>query len=634
MANWTYLNAYLSSIPSAQRQRLLNLLYTKVQTTQIQSVSDYENQFQTDIAKLNTDPTAPVFTLRTQNFRDVTNSANFNDMEANAIGSLKTLYEETILLEDAISNHVSVVDGDIKSIEATIDDLNKQISNLELLAANTDGFITSVYDSFNVDNSNRLTRTSPGANAGFFTDPVLGFIDPNFDATIDNGTLKLPVATQVDFNINTATLENQIPIGITTLEQIAASGAFVPSQQLQYALADLLSPQNVSSYWAETVDVKSLVDASGNNITGAETDLVIGIGGIQQINHISVNPFSRYPYTITDIQYTKNNTSNVWHDLSDILEFPIAIEGLTNIDIPSIYASTLKFHIKQNSYSSLRYITTGVNNTISDLFDVATGTELQPPSSLVNPDTYFYAMTGNMQGLLGITNSLITDTDEINVYEFMYGIKSLGISRVLYSNKGLYVSKPFRSISPAAIGLTSVEDIPELTVVQYRVLVSYKDITDGIETGTDTLEANILPGDISVISNIPVGNQRAYPEIIDGSDDTATGQWSGFTRFAVNYSDDVTVFQNGVEMLPGTFNVEAQTDGTARIWFYSSNNINRNISVFTVNYTPATGHVIDLVKHDVAYITLQIILRSISPDRLLTPLVSSYSMKFKKWGAL
>src|SRR6185369_9325278 len=221
------------------------------------TVSDYENQFQTDIAKLNSDPTAPVFTLRTQNFRDVTNSANFNDMEANAIGSLKTLFEETILLEDAISNHVFVVDGDIKSIEATIDDLNKQISDLELLAANTDGFITSVYDSFNVDNSNRLTRTSPGANVGFFTDPTLGFIDQAFDAAIDNGTLKLPIGSQVDFNINMARLENQVPIGITTEQQLAASGAFVPTQQLQYALADLLSPQNVASYWAETVDVKS-----------------------------------------------------------------------------------------------------------------------------------------------------------------------------------------------------------------------------------------------------------------------------------------------------------------------------------------------------------------------------------------
>lgn len=634
MALWSYLNAYLSSIPASQRQRLLNLLYTRVQSTQIKSVADYEAQFQTDIAKLNADPTAPVFKLRSQNYRDITSSANFNDMENNAINSLKTLYQEAVLLEDAVSNHVSVVDADLASIEATVDDINKQVTQLELLASNTNGFVTSVYDSFNVDNSNRLTRTSSTVNLGFFIDPKLGFIQPAFDATIENGSLRLPIQNTLHFNINSATVENQDPIGISTLEQIAASGVITDTQQLQYSLADLLSPQTSDRYWAETVDVPSLVDASGNPILSAETDLVLGVAGIQQINRITIDPFSRYPYTITNIEYTKNALSDTWHQVP--ITFPVTVEALTPIDLPNnIYADKLKLHIRQNNYSALRYTTTGVTNTIDSLYNVATGNQFQPPESLTNPDTYYYAMTNNMQNLLGINTTLVSDTTQVNVYEFMYGMKSIALQQLRYANLGLYVSKPFRIESPGAIGLDVIESIPQLTAIQYRAIVNYKDIVDGQETGTSVLETNILPGQAMSIAD------DVYPEILDGSDNTViVGQWSGFTRFPLEWVNSTTptkpfvVKQNGIS-IAGTFNLEQQADNTARVWFYSGNNANRNISTFTVSYTPLeSARVVDLERHDVAYITLQVLLRSISPNPLLTPFVTSYSMKFKKFGSL
>lgn len=635
MALWTYLNAYLSSIPSSQRQRLLNLLYGQVQSTQIQTVADYEAAFQAEIKQLNQDPTSPTFTLRTQQYRDVTSSANFNDMEQNAIGSLKTLYQEAVLLENAVSNHVAVVDGDLTSIEATVDDLNKQVSQLELLSTNTDGFVTSVYDSFNVDNSNRLTRTDPNANAGFFTDPVLGFIQPAFDAVIDNGALKLPINNEIDFNINAAYLENQDPPGITTLEQTAPSGFLIPTQEMQYSLADLLSPQQPNTYWAETVDVTSLTDASGNPINNAQTDLIIGIAGVQQINRITVDPFTRYPYIITDIQYMKNALSGTWVDLAGSVAFPITVESSTIIDLPvDIYADTLKIHIQQNNYSSLRYTTTGVNNTIASLYNVATGQQIEPPASLTDPNNYYYAMTSSMQTLLGISPSIVNSFNQVNVYEFMYGIQNLAISQLLYSNLGLYVSKAFRITSPGAIGLDVIQTIPNLTAVQYRVFVQYKDIVDGVETGNATLNTAILPGSVSVISD------TTYPEILDGSDNDTTniafnGQWFGFTKFPVDLSQPISVSQNGVPMLSGSFNVDPQSDGTVRIWFFSNNNVNRNISVFTVSYTPqSSSRVASLAKHDVAYVNLQILLRSISPNRLITPFLTSYSMKFKKFGSL
>jgi hypothetical protein len=243
-------------------------------------------------------------------------------------------------------------------------------------------------------------------------------------------------------------------------------------------------------------------------------------------------------------------------------------------------------------------------------------------------------MTTNMKALLGIDQNIVDNISQINVYEFMYGAKSIEVSQLQYSNIGLYVSKPFRISSPGAVGLDVDEVIPELTATQYRVIINYKDIVNNVEVGTEAVSSNLLPGHVALISDI------SYPEILDGSDNSTTnmafdGQWFGYTRFAIDQSFPVTVNQNGIPMLSGTYNTELQPDGRVRIWFFSTNNVNRNISVFTVSYKPnISAYVLNLERHDIAYATLQIIPRSISSNRLLTPRISSYSMKFKKFGSL
>lgn len=636
MAIWNYLNAYVSSIPTSQRQRLLNLLYSQVQSGQLKTIADYQNQFTADMAALNSDPTAPTFDLRVQNYQDVTNSANFNAMEGTAVGNLQTLYTEALLLEDAVSNHTSLVSANLGSIESTVDNLNKQVDQLELLAANNDGYVTSVYDSFSGANNS----VNPSVdNNGYFIDTTLGYVINQ--ASIEGGALKLPILNSTQFNITTVSLENQIPSGITSYDMaatIANSGNPVITNQ--YALANLITPviTNASTVtpipWVETVDIPTLIDMNGNPVTAATTDLAIDIGGVQQVNRISINPFTRYPYSITDISYTQNiNASGNPTSLSNYIDFPITIESNpTLIDLPaSIYADSLTLHIVQNNYNSLRYTTTGMNNTISTLYNIATGQQLEPPASLMDPDTYYYAMTSNMKTLLGIDTTLQSDANQINVYEFLYGMNSIGVYRLNYGSNGIYVSIPYKVLKTGAVGLSVDEVIPPLTAIQYRVFADYKDILGGTETAVGGLAANILPGGVNTISD----QLNGYPEILDGSDD-GYGNWIGYTRFKVNTSllSNVTVNQNGTTPVIGVVATD-EAYGTTKIVFPSVNVVNRNTSFFTVNYTPiSNSQVIPLDKHDVDYVTLQIILRSMSPNQLLTPYINAYSLKFKKYGAL
>lgn len=616
MANWTYLDAYVSSLPEAQRQNLLNLIYGNVLAGSIQTTQQYEASLGQELEQLSAGLPTPIFKLRTEPYRGVTHSTNFNAMESQAIAALGILYQEAELLETAISNYGNVIGGNLDSIDATVTSLEKQVDTLELLATNSEGFVASVYDSFSEQNSYRLNRVDTIATSPFII-PDIGFVPDTFDAQVSNNMLELPISNNTTFRITNAYLLNQNPV---PSGNSVASSFDIPSILNPYDVSNLLN-SNPNLYWAETVDIPTL---STNKV---ETGLVVQLAGVQQVNNIYISPFTRFPYNITSIQYTKNVDSGSYFEmLDDPSLYPLTVGNQTNIQFSDKYADSIKIHIVQQNYSSLRYIEQGVNNTITSIFDLSANQQV-PTSALEDPNSYYFAMTNIMQNLLNIGVTKASDTNTIDVYEFLYGIKSITLSKIEYLNQGIYVTKPYTISKAGAIGLDIINRIPNLCSVEYDTLVEYDDVI--VPSGTPQFTSNfvqsILPADVDTIEE----------EILDLTDNAAAANATGITRFGVDDTSTIKVYQSNVLLSPSSYTV-TQDVTTKKVTITISDGTispsQRHICFYTINYNPTIdSYTVPLDRHDQTVVNLRIFLRSLSPNSMLTPSVSSYSMKFKQY---
>lgn len=610
-----YIGPYLSSIPSAQRQQLVNLLNSKTQTGQIQSLDTYQSLLTQELAAISAFTPAPQFTLFKAPYRSKTNSANYNTMEQAAIKALGIAYNEVSLIDDAINNYIQLVEGTFESIESTLSKFEHQVDILEILANNTDGFVTFISDSFSEAQSNRLSRQS--INSSYpWTIPSVGFIASTSDAVIDNGRLKLPQNNTTNYIIATTAINHQNPQGSSAIisSGIIASGIYNPSLNTQYLVTSLINNQP----WAETVNVSNL------NIPTANADLVVNLAGVQQINRIQIIPFTRYPYYITGISYTQDPTSNTSIDLPQV-NFPVLLNTTTvNIEFPNIYANQIILHISQSNYSKLRYIENTQTQTIQSIFDLATG-QLTDISSINNPNNFYYAMATNMQDLLDINPSGIPAN--IDTYEFLYGMNNIKFQKVQYNNYGIYVSTNEIISKPGIAGLETDQQIPSpnLASVQYDIIVQYQDLVNNIVTRTfSPITYPILPASISQITGELLYLQSNLSPIMHS------------TRFAVKDLSSIAVYQNGVKLPSTYYSIAVQTDKTVTITLSNTylSQTTINTSNFTINYIPASSaYLVQLEQHDQAIINFRIFLQSQDPNKMLTPSIGSWALKFAKFGS-
>ncbi len=613
MSSWKYLEAYASSIPAAQRQSLLNLIFSDVISNKIKTTSEYESVLAKDLASLTSGLTIPLFALRTASFQSVTNSANFNDMESKAITALGVLYGEASNLEQAIDHYGKVIIGNLDSLSSMVARLEKQTDTMEILASNTEGYTLTTFDSFNENNTYRLNRSAVVATTPFII-PDIGFIIPEEDAVIVANSLTLPTDIVTSYRITSAYITNQIP----------PSGVVVTSQDIPSVIDPLelanLIDSNPSTYWAETIDLQTL------SSTSAEADLVMNLAGVQLVSNIDLVPFTRFPYEITSVEYTKNIDSGTYYEmLDDTTQYPLIADRTLNVKFSDKYADSIKLHIKQSNYSSLRYVSNNADNTITALFDTAVNRQI-PTTDLLDPNSYYFAMTSLMKDLLDIEKSKLTDTDTIDVFEFMYGAKTIDIGRTGYLNQGIYVAQPYHLLNGGAVGLNTVEGPNhELTSVEYSLIVEYLDIPAGNTTPefAGRFTYDILPANTKTVIN----------EVLDGVDDTNTSSWNATSHFGVRDLTTVVVKQNNIPLIPSAYSI-SQDPITKKVTVNLLDSVitptQRRISFYTISYLPSlSAYTVDLVQHDESFIYLRILLRSNSANTAITPTVHSYSLKFK-----
>lgn len=611
MATWSYLNTYLSSIPASQRQRLLNMLFGNINSGELSSLGEYETRLAIGLQALETSIGSPTFKLRKAIKNGLTSSANYNDMESRAIGDLKTLYTEAAMLSQLVSDHGQITDANLSSIIAAIGRMERKIDVLEILAANTDGYISSSFNSFEEDNTNRLERYQTLNNEPFVVDGP-GYLAEEYDAVVENDSLHLPIEKTISYRLDSAEIQNQVPPGITSL----TSGTYL-EEEAPYALGKLID-NNPETYWAETVDVSGAVP-----VTPATADLVVTLLGVQQLSRVVIDPFARQPYKITQIAYKKNKLSTAAFTPISSLTYPILLTSKTLIEFSTIYAEQLKVSIEQDNFSLLRYMTNSSDNTITRLFDLSTGQELASDSTIGTPDSVYFAMTTNMKNALGITKSLLTESNTVDTYEYLYGVKTIELAQLQYKNNGIYVSEPLSVERLGAVGLETNETSTDLTPIEYDLLITLSD-----EDGTSTT--------LQPIPILPAGANSVESEILDCQD--ADPYWSATTRFGVDDLSSMVVKMNSSTLTETSHYILTQDAVTKKVTVQI---IGANLgwptvrtSNFTVSYQPVIeSYVAETESYDNAIINLRIFMRSIDPNKLLTPSVRSYSLKYKKYSS-
>jgi hypothetical protein len=602
MSNWKFLDVYLSSISASQKQHLLNTLYSDVNSGILSSQAEYQNRLSSELNQLEGNNANSTFSQYKADYQGKTNSANYNAMEVSAISNLQTLYVETVLLSNTISDQNVITQVSLDGIESAIDRMSKQLDNLELLASNTDGYVDSAYESFSENDTNRLQRSDTTNLAPFFYNPY-GTLDSQYDAEIENNKLKLPIANTIDYKLESLNLYNPEPS--TTL----ASD--------QFSMANLLDESN-DSFWAQSVYVTSLPTEPK-----ATVYVVINLLGMQALTRLVLNPFSKFPYKVTGIYYNQRKTdtidlSNVI-DLSDSLDIslPVLIEDTTTFEFSPISAEQLIIGIEQSNYSHLRYVMDTTTDTVSKIYDVANGTETDISSITDSVDSMAFAMSSNLKNELDITASGTPSI--VDTYEFLYGLKSLSVSQLQYRPIGIFVSQNHEIDNLGVIGLETDEStVADRCSIEYDVFVNYT--TNGT---TEYLTQSILPNDISTIQS----------EVLDGISN-ASNNWEATTRFPV--SGIPTVYMNNIELSSDSYSI-IDANGYKKIIILPSIIAwpTLRASTFTIEYTPTEdAYTVSFPTGTTnAIINLRILLRSTNPNKQVTPIVESFSLKFKKYAS-
>jgi hypothetical protein len=481
--------------------------------------------------------------------------------------------------------------------------MENQVDTLEILASNVDGYISSAYNSFSEGNTNRLERYQT-TNNNLFSVEGPGYLSEDYDCIVQNNSLRLPASSSITYQIESIALASGIPAPTST------------SVSDPYAIS-MLVDNDPNTYWAVITDTKDL------STQIASTDIVVNLLGVQQLSRVLINPFSEQPFNITGISYRKKIDTEV--PIPIIVPYPIILTGETLIEFPTIYAQQIILHIEQANHKQLRYVVSNTDNTINQIFDLSTGDTVSPPRGLTGSnakDSVYYAMTSNMKNLLGITTSLAEDNSIVDVYEFMYGLKTLEFSQQTYKNYGIFVSQSYNIPKLGAIGLEVNQAVvggANLTSIEYDMFIeSHK--------GTDVfyLSQAILPPDTDTIQG----------EVLDGSANE-NSNWECLTRFQCDDLGSIILYRNGIRVDENGYSVSKDTTtGRANIIVNASTIGWASIrsSVFTVGYTPLdSAYIVEIPSQDYAIINLRIFMRSIDPNRQLTPSITSFSLKYKKY---
>ena len=410
------ISQFASTMSASQQGQISTLLQQGIDLGRFESSSQMRSGLEALGALVETVP-VPLFTYFLMVGHELVDSGRLNSEFRLFQLDMETIYTELDAIQDMVLAQDYWMNQKIVDTKNVLAALDTRISTLELLADESD-YNLAFINTFNMLGSATLSRSDAQAGAVYVdTRPTpsvaMGSLtDMSLD--VHRQGLVLPVSGTTSLPI----------MGINLLQGHDSTQSYLDIDPVNNSLINILA-EGDDKYWVRGVLILDQ-DAFGNPITpienGAVAQIQLILGGYQSLNSITLAPWADGPFELDDIQY--RSIGGGWFSL---LGGTVTINDRVTLVFETITTNELNLRIREKSYTQL-----------VDFNYSTQGHTAQAIRSLSDQGTLYNVSLGS-------------GSDEVTHakgYLYSMGFDFIGVERVKFGPKGIYVASPLVTTAP------------------------------------------------------------------------------------------------------------------------------------------------------------------------------------------
>jgi hypothetical protein len=595
---------------------MLKILVQKRDSGEIRTLDEFKDRLKVLTNQLLANQIKPTLTLLEAVPGEDTSSERYNELLERIQDDLETAFTEADNLEEVMAAHHNLIDHvSLKALRFGINELDSRITLYEFLSNNGLGFNHALFNTFAESEKFSITRTDKDA-AVVFSDFRTGqYIDTDEDALIDLIGERLSLG----FADNAYAFVQQV-------EWLANTNSLRSERNVAFENSDInnvIDGQN-NTYWIEPILVSAVRPG------GVSVEVALEISSPSDLNFIDIEPATRFPLTLSLIDYVDGNGARQTLSAPDL-----DLSGPVRLNFSRIATKTLILRFIQKNYTEIQFIPKigSSNFHRAVLGEDHLGVDMASVS-----DDLKQALSSDyiMREVMNVEDNT---NEMVRYFEYIVGFDNLrpGFSR--YQDRSVFVSVKQTVDQPGQFALkvderrpvqlagsssiesvehqystataTGLDDFYHGAVEYWLTVKSYAD--DGMALATNTVPI------------LPLGASRVYHErllLTHKSSIALTYNNRGPLRFFCDESayhpnpdvldpiqtisaDGVVVYRNGTQLEYGvdwSF-VDEQLDGSTRVLTETSPDAGirmsrgiqidalvRPLDIYTVSYTPKVSN--------------------------------------------
>ena len=612
-----YLSKFASTMPASQRAQVSVLLSEGSEDGSITSFDEFKTALEEYSENLDVEA-KPLFDIVRSVSGGVISSWIYNYMIRTMRLDVESVFTEVDNIYNSVDIYRRLSDSFVQDTRDALAALDTAISRQEILNASPD-FALAQYNTFNMLGVGRLYRDAEEAGTLFFDQRRGETLDASFDAVVDaqREGLVLPITNKRVAEITTVLVDT----ANTTDTQLDVD----PSDN---DIGNLIGKDD-GLYWVHGIMLLS-EDSFGNQLTpstdGVSVRLVVYLSGYQDINTLTLVPFTDNSMTISAISYEDVDGSTY-----AITTDAITISEESVITFSRVRAGAIIIDIEQKSYAELADFTySGQPSDIHEIESLMTATELAPVTQIGSGAGDLYAKG----------------------YFYASGFDYIEASLCDYYERGIYVTTP----------LTSTGRVSEVTLsaLYEKSVDQNSNVGDAVEFMIAKYDYDSADGllNVALIPVIGSDDDTEHEELVIDVDTALLRFYPTHNTINV-YRDhtllalgtDYTLSNDGLVFHSTIAALDASTAAGPPYTVYVRLLSPLSSSVYTVTYTPSAllpttdgihyltsdgsavlnGNVVEFTyppTQDVSYskIFLVIFMRTLKYSNRETPIVLEYTL--------
>jgi hypothetical protein len=435
-----YLDRFKSTMPAVQGRQILKLLNGMKDRGTITSVAEYNAKLQELTEHLKGTNPQPIFNYFAAEVGEAISSDTFNAMVEAATFDLEAAFQEADNVSDVLDLHKTLYKLTVlKALEKAVKDLEKTISLYEFFNRDYNGFTQAQFNTFNEIEGMSSKRTDADAGSLFYDFNKREDVRETEDCQIDllGEQLVLPANSFEELKV----------IDVTLVDDADTT---VPVRDTQYATSGLqnIRDQRKHTYWLYPVLVSDPI------VGGVKIKIKLDLGGIRELNSVSIEPACPFPMILEKIEYIGEDS------LTRTITFDSTIDSDVSYSLGGIETQFLSLTFVQETVESAVYHRDPADNMWDRVWGNDADAEEPDPLSF---DRILKFLTAEIPDayIREVLDIPTTSQDErVDAHQYTFGFDNIRINLTKYRSRGLFVGKKFTANSVGLLGLRASEDNP------------------------------------------------------------------------------------------------------------------------------------------------------------------------------